>query len=90
MKTEKQVVYDNLYSVYRRVQNALYCSSNPLMEGAKITVTSVELERIGDALEYIKRQSDKKVSTSGYQPTGIQGITTPLNPPSGVSAQQDR
>lgn len=60
MKTEKQVVYDNLYSVYQRVQNALYRSSNPYNEGAKITVTSVELERIGDALKYIRKHGEDK------------------------------
>ena len=71
MKTEKQVVYDNLYSVYRLAQTALYHSSNPYNEGAKITVTSVELERIGDALEYIKKQPNKTLSDNSPDPETI-------------------
>ena len=58
MKSEQQVVYDNLFSVCRRVKNAFQRFENPYLADVKVQMTIVECNRMEDALRYIKNQPE--------------------------------
>lgn len=58
MKSEKQVVYDNLYMVLSRIKNAFQGIENPYKSDVKVSMSIVDCNRIEDALRYIKSQPE--------------------------------
>ncbi len=63
MKTEVQVVYDNLKSVRRLLNMPFEKSMNKYKEFANVNISFVEINRIDDALRLLKEKEPKKALT---------------------------
>ena len=59
MKTEVQVVYDNLNSVRRLLNMPFEKSMNKYKEFANVNISFVEINRIDDALRLLKEQQER-------------------------------
>lgn len=64
MKTEAQVVYDNLSSVRRLLNMPFQKMANPYREWKPVNISYIEVERVDDALRMLKKQIPQMVTDS--------------------------